>query len=173
MRLTKPGSPQELTYGDAAVSFLLGPASDDSLAAIIASRSLGTDFVDHYRMSGNDFDYSLEERWVRDELLMKRGPEVVAQLLAESGHQASQVKHLVLPTSAATAARLAKACGLSEARRDERLLTDCGDAGVALPLLMLAHALEAADPGDVILALGFGQGIDAILLHAQAGVRSF
>jgi len=35
-------------------------------------------------MNGKDFDYALEERWVRDESLMKRVPEVIAQLLLDA-----------------------------------------------------------------------------------------
>ena len=171
-RLTKPGSPQELTYGDAAVAYLIGPPADDSLATIIDSRSVATDFVDHYRMNGSDFDYALEERWVRDEGLMTRLPALLTEMLAAAGHSAADVKHLVLPTSTPTATRLAQACGLSAARRDDRATADCGDAGVAMSLLMLACTLEGAEPGDLIVVLGLGQGIDVLLLRAEFGVRN-
>ena len=169
-RLTRPGSPQELTYGDAAVALLIGPANPDSLATILATGAGGSDFVDHYRMSGADFDYALEERWIRDEFLLKLVPTTVAQTLATAGVSADAVRHLVMPAGTATAKRVAKACGMPAARLDERVLTQCGDAGTALPLLMLADALEAAQPGELILVIGVGQGVDAILLRAEAGL---
>jgi hydroxymethylglutaryl-CoA synthase len=170
-RLTRVGSPQELTYGDAAAAMLLGPSSPAALATVLATRTVGSDFVDHYRMSGADFDYALEERWVRDESLLQIVPETVAELLSAVGCSAADIRHFALPASTAAAQRIARACGLQAAQRDERVLTECGDAGVALPLLMLAGALEAAAPGELILALGIGQGIDAVLLRAEAGVR--
>jgi len=169
-RLTRAGSPQEATYGDGAAALLLGPSSPTALATVLAARSVASDFVDHYRMSGANFDYALEERWVRDELLL-RMPNVVAELLAEANIRSDAVRHFAVPTGTATAKRLAEACGLQTARRDERVLAECGDAGVALPLLLLAGALEAAAPGDLIVMIGIGQGVDAVLLRAEAGVR--
>jgi hydroxymethylglutaryl-CoA synthase len=170
-RLTRAGSTQELTYGDAAVAVLVGPPSATALATVLESCCNGSDFVDHYRMSGADFDYAMEERWIRDEFLLKIVPATVAQLLAGAGVSADAVSHFVMPASAATAKRLAAACGMPAAQRGERVLMQCGDAGVALPLLMLAEALEAAQPGELILAIGLGQGADALLLRAEAGVR--
>ena len=170
-RITRAGSPEELSYGDGAAALLIGPPSPDSLATILHARSLGSDFVDHYRMSGTRFDYALEERWVRDESLMKSIPGIVSALLADAGCSASAVRHFVMPSSASTANRIAQACGLEAARRDARVLTECGNAGVALPFLMLGASLEMAEPGELIVMLGIGQGIDAVLLRAESGVR--
>jgi hydroxymethylglutaryl-CoA synthase len=170
-RLTRAGSPQEMTYGDAAVAILLGPASPEALATVLATRTLSSDFVDHYRMSGSPFDYALEERWVRDESLLQLIPRAVSELLSAAGTGTDAVRHFALPAGAATAKRIAQACGLQTARRDERVLAECGDAGVALPLLMLAAALEAAQPGELIVLIGLGQGVDALLLRAEAGLR--
>lgn len=171
-RLTRAGSPQEMSYGDAAAALLLGAADPAALATVVATRSLGSDFVDHYRMSGSKFDYALEERWVRDESLMEWVPRAVAELLAAAGVSPDAVQHLALPAGASTAKRIAEACGLQKAQRDARVLAECGDAGAALPLLLLSAALEAAAPGEMILALGIGQGVDALLLRAEAGVRA-
>ena len=171
-RLTRPGSPQESTYGDAAVAMLLGPPAPDALATVLASRSLGSDFVDHYRMSGSQFDYALEGRWVRDEFLLQWVPRAVSELLSEAGLSADSVGHFALPAGPAAAKRVAKDCGLQAAQRDERVLTECGDAGAALPLLLLAGALEAAAPGELIVAIAVGQGVDALLLRAHGGARN-
>ena len=56
-RLARPGSAQELAYGDGAAACLVGPPSGAALASIVAARSIGSDFVDHYRMAGRLFDY--------------------------------------------------------------------------------------------------------------------
>ncbi len=171
-RLTRAGSPQEMSYGDAAAALLLGPADPAALATVVGTRSLGSDFVDHYRMSGSKFDYALEERWVRDESLLELVPRAVAELLAAAGVSRDAVRHLALPAGASTVKRIAEACGLQQAQRDARVLAECGDAGAALPLLLLSAALEAAAPGEMILALAVGQGVDALLLRAEPGVRA-
>jgi hydroxymethylglutaryl-CoA synthase len=170
-RLTRPGSAQETTYGDAALALLLGPPAPEALATVLASRSLGSDFVDHYRMSGSRFDYALEGRWVRDEFLLQLVPQVVSELLSQAAVSAAAVRHFALPAGAAAAKRIAKDCALHAAQRDERVLAECGDAGAALPLLLLAGALEAAAPGELIVAIGLGQGVDALLLRAHGGAR--
>lgn len=170
-RLTRAGSPQEMIYGDAAAAMLLGPPGPAALATVLATRSFGSDFVDHYRMSGADFDYALEERWVRDESLLQSIPKAVSELLSAAGVGGDAVRHFALPAGASAAARIAHACGLQAARREERVLAECGDAGAALPLLMAAGALEAAAPGELIVLVGLGQGVDAVLLRAEAGAR--
>lgn len=171
MRLARPGSAQEMLYGDGAAALLLGPASATGLATAFASHSLADDFVDHYRMSGQRFDYALEERWIRDEGLLKLVPRAVAGVLAAAGVRAEDVRHLALPLPESAARRVAELCHLEHARRDTRLLEHCGDAGTALPLLMLVAALEHAAPGELVLLVGIGQGVDAALLRAEAGVR--
>jgi 3-hydroxy-3-methylglutaryl CoA synthase len=168
-RLAQPGSGQELAYGDAAAAVLVGPAGGDALAEVIAARSVASDHVDHYRMSGVDFDYALEERWVRDEILGKLVPRALDELLASAGCLAGDVRHLALPAPAPIARRIADASGLGHARRDERVLLECGDAGAALPFLLLGAALESAADGDLIVLIGLGQGVDALLLRACPG----
>lgn len=171
-RLTRPGSAQELAYGDAAAACLVGPPSGDALASIVAVRSIGSDFVDHYRMAGRLFDYSLEERWIRDESLMILVPRLIRELLAGAGCEGGAIRHLALPATASVAKRIADSAGLGAAKRDDTVLAGCGDAGAALPLLLMAAAIEAASPGDLILAVGIGQGVDAVLLRGERAVRN-
>jgi hydroxymethylglutaryl-CoA synthase len=171
MRLTRPGSAQELTYGDAAVAFMVGPAAPHALATVLAAHSLSSDFVDHYRMARADFDYALEERWVRDESLMKLVPKAIATLLATAGASAASVRHFMLPASASAAKRIAQSCGIESGSLDSRLLAECGDAGAATALLMLAGALDRAEPGSLGVLVGLGQGVDALLLRFEAGAR--
>jgi 3-hydroxy-3-methylglutaryl CoA synthase len=170
-RTARPGSPQELLYGDGAAALLIGPASETALASVIGAHGVGSDFVDHYRMSGARFDYALEERWVRDESLVKLVPRVIRELLAASGCEGAAVRHLALPTSGSVAKRVAELAGLSAAHRNESVLFESGDAGAALPLLLLAAAFECADPGDLIVAVGIGQGVDAMLVRVERGAR--
>jgi hydroxymethylglutaryl-CoA synthase len=171
-REARPGSPEEMEFGAAAVALLVAPGksagSAPVLAQICASAHLAADFVDHYRMDGEAFDYALEERWVRDEGIAKLLPAAIAAALATAGITAAEVHHCVLPVSAAAAARLVRAHGLAHAKLTDTQRTVCGEAGVAQPLLMLAAALESASPGQNILLVGFGQGVDVLVLRVPA-----
>lgn len=170
-RKTKPASGQEFAYGDGAAALLVGEG--EAIATLVGSRSETVDFVDHYRAGDRAFDYGWEERWIRDDGYLKIVPRVVGQLLAEAGIEASAIDHFCMPaTLPRVADGVAKACGLKpEAVRDS-LASRCGDTGAAHPLVLLAHALETAKPGQRILVVGFGQGCDALLLEVQPAIES-
>ena len=168
-RRTKAASPLELTTGDAAAALLVGPG--EGVAKLLGHATWSTDFVDHYRGSGESFDYVWEERWVRDEGFMKIVPEAVDRALSAAHLDAGAIDHFCFPSpmrraGASVAARL----GLAERSVRDNLQGTCGEAGAAHPLVMLAHALEAASPGERILVIGFGQGCDALVFEATAAL---
>lgn len=168
-RQARPASEAELVNGDAAAAFLVGP--DDGIARFIGSHSVTADFVDHYRAAGQAYDYDWETRWVREEGHLKLGGSAISGALAKFGIEPSQITHLIVGIAArGAAAALARKAGISpEAVRDD-LSAVLGNAGTAHPLVMLAHALETANPGDKILVLGFGQGADVLLLEATDAI---
>ena len=164
-RRTRAASPLELTTGDAAAAILIGEG--DGVAKLLGHATYSTDFVDHYRGQDERFDYVWEERWIRDEGFMKLVPEAVGRALAAARLDAGAIDHFCFPspmrrTGVAVAARI----GLAEGRLRDNLQGACGEAGTAHPLVMLAHALEAASPGERILVVGFGQGCDALVFEA-------
>jgi hydroxymethylglutaryl-CoA synthase len=175
-REARPGSPEEMEFGAAAVALLVAPGTSSAglpvLAEIRATAHLAADFVDHYRMDGEPFGYALEERWVRDEGIAKLLPQAITAALAAAGLTAAEVHHCVLPVSAAAAARLVRAQGLDQAQLTDAQRSVCGDAGVAQPLLMLAAALEGATAGQNILLVGFGQGVDVLVLRVPPGAAA-
>jgi uncharacterized OB-fold protein len=124
------------------------------------------DFVDHYRAEGTDFDYVLEERWVREAGYMQIVPRTIARALEHAGLEAAQVRHFIVQGPRRFALDAAKATGIAAGAVVDDLYASCGDTGTAHPLLLLAGALERAAAGDVVLLAGFGQGCDAIVLGA-------
>lgn len=173
-RIAKPGSAQEMEFGAGAAAFLVLPGSppqskDPGLAEILAAAQIAADFVDHYRMSGEPFDYSLEERWVRDEGFAKLLPAAINEALRAAGLSPQDVHHCVLPGTPAMLKRIVQATNLTSARLQDNLRSDCGDAGTAHPLLMLAGALEVTTPGENLLVVGFGQGVEVLVLRIPVG----
>lgn len=168
--LAKPASNQEMTFGAGAAAFVLGSA--DVAVRLIGSASVIENFVDHYRQTGEAYDYHWEERWVRDEGYAKLAPEAARAALADAGLAIADVQHLVMPAMLrAAAGDVVKRLGFAGNVVDD-LFAQCGYAGAAAAPLMLASALESASPGDRILVIAFGQGADAMVLEVTDAIAS-
>lgn len=171
-RKARPASTQELDYGDGAAAVLVG--TEGVVAEHLASATLTIDFVDRFRASGQDIDYTWEERWVRDEGYGKLMPRAVAGALAKAGVAASGVAHFIMPsTLRGMDAQVAKACGIPAAAVADPLFDRIGDTGAGHPLLVLADVLERAQPGAVIVVAQFGSGAEVVVLRATEAVREF
>jgi len=59
--------------------------------------------------------------------------------------------------------QMAKLAGIPESAVRDSLAAKLGDTGAAHALVMLVHTLEEARPGDHIVVLAFGQGVDALV----------
>jgi len=66
---------------------------------------------------------------------------------------------------------VAKACGIASTALVDPLMSVLGDAGTAQPLILLSHVIERAEPGQIIMVVGFGQGCDVLLFRAGDQVR--
>jgi 3-hydroxy-3-methylglutaryl CoA synthase len=163
-RHCKPASTLEISSGDAAAAVQVG--RDNVIAKFLGAHTISRDLVDHYRSQSTEFDYCLEERWIRDEGLLKIIPQTVSRLLNKIGVKADQIQRVIIPVNdLRTAQAVAKKCGLDPETAQDTLQESCGDSGCARPLLMLARALEIAEAGEKILVIGFGQGCDALLFE--------
>ena len=171
-RKTRAGSSQELDYGDGAAALLVG--SGDVVADVLGVGALTTDFVDHFRMAGEEIDYHWEERWVRDEGISKVVPRVIEQALNAAGVSPEQVDHFIFPsTFSKIDQQLAKACRIRPQAVVDNLADTVGDTGIAHGLLMLARVLESAEPGRVIVLAQFGSGAQALVLRTTEQVKDF
>ena len=176
-RRTKAASPLELTTGDAGAAFVVGPMADDGdgIARLRGQATQSTDFIDHYRVQDEAYDYTWEERWIRDEGYLKIIPAATAEALDAAGIEAGAVTHFCFPAAMArVGGMLAKKIGMPAESVRDNLQGTLGEAGCAHPLVMLAHCLEDAKPGEIIVVVGFGQGCDALVFEATdaiAGAR--
>lgn len=171
-RRARAASSHELSFGDAGAALALD--SGETIASFVGSHSLTIDFVDHFRGSGEEFDYGWEERWIRDEGFAKIVPAAIKGLLKKTGVNGADIAHFILPCPFARLdQQLAGRCGIDPARVRDNLAGTVGDSGAAHALLMLVHALEEARPGEKILVVQFGQGCDALLLEATPAIAGY
>jgi 3-hydroxy-3-methylglutaryl CoA synthase len=160
----KPASIQEMQYGAGAAAFVIG--SKNVAAEFLGAASSVELFVDHFRAAGAAHDYYWEERWVRDEGYQKIGVAAVKRALEQAKLAPSSVDHFIFAAPGAGGApAIAKKAGLRPEAVGDALDAKCGYAGTAHPLLMLAHILDTASPGEIIAVLGFGQGCEVVLLR--------
>ena len=168
-RSTRVASANELQFGDAAAAMLCG--TDKVIAKLVGHRSVSMDFVDHFRGDESETDYTWEERWIRDEGYAKIVPPAIKAALAKLNLKGSDIAHFVMPAlMAAVPKQMAKMCGVAETAVRDSLAANLGDTGAAHAVMMLAHALEDAKPGEKIMVVAFGQGVDVLVFEATAAL---
>jgi len=165
LRLSRPASEAELLNGDSSAALVVGQGA--VIARHCGSHTVSVDFVDHYRAAGSDYDYGWESRWIRDEGYHGVLVDALKSGLAVLGTQAADIDRVIIPlVMRGAVASVAKKAGFRDGAAADVLLEQVGDGGAGHSLLMLVAALEAAKPGEKILLVGFGQGVDMILLEA-------
>jgi 3-hydroxy-3-methylglutaryl CoA synthase len=171
-RRARAASAQELDFGDAGAAIRVG--EDDVLADWIGGAVRTVDFVDHFRGEGEAFDYHWEERWIRDEGFNKIVPPALAQALTSAGLSGSDIDTFILPCIyKGVGESLAKKAGVKPEAVADQLAATVGEAGCAHALVMLAHALETARPGQVILVAQFGQGCEVNIFRVTDKIGAF
>ncbi len=166
-RPVKPGSSQELGWGDGAAAALVGPG--EGLARLLGQASINRDLVDVYASAGRPAPYAAEERWVRDIAVAEILAPAIRTALAEAGVKPGDVTLAAVPDPVSgTYKAAAAACGLKAPNVCADIQAAAGDLGAALPLFGLALALERAAPGDVVLVAGFGSGCDVGVFRVTA-----
>ncbi len=162
-----PESAEELTYSDAAAAVRI--SREGGAAELVASISRSDDFLDEWRRDADDFVHSYASKYS-----LARGYEanVVAAgkaVLAKAGVSAADVALLALDSpDGRSHGACGRALGISVERVRDGCAGEIGVTGAAMPLLALAQALAAAKPGDLILAIAYGEGADAVLLRSVA-----
>lgn len=170
-RKSIPASEMELMAGDAAAAVLVGEGP--AAAEFLGGRSLSIDFVDHFRSEHQGADYSWEARWVREEGYGRIAPRAIALALQELDLPAAEIDVFIMgaPMRGVNEA-VARACGVRHEAVVDPLGAVMGDAGTAQPLVLLAHALESAKPGQTLMVVGFGQGCDVLVFRATGTVAA-
>jgi 3-hydroxy-3-methylglutaryl CoA synthase len=160
-RYAKPGSAQEMTYGSGAAGLLVGQGN--LLARYLGREVASVPFVDHFRQSGQKYDYYWEERWIRDEGVSRLVPATINRLLKRLNLSADRIAWLGLSGVPRGSDRLlAKALSVPPERLIPDLHDAVGDIGSAQAPLQLVNALERSKPGDLIVVAAFGQGCEVL-----------
>jgi len=165
MRLGAASGANEQSFGDGGAALLLG--KEKVAAEIEASFTLSEDLVDNWRAHDDLFVRSWEERFGMDEGYLKIPAEAAAGVMEKCQLKPKDfAKACFYGPNARRHAELGRRMGFKPDQIQESLLDSVGNTGAALPLMIMAGALEDAKPGDRILLVSWGNGSDALVLRA-------
>jgi len=163
-RIGKPGGPLEHQYGDGASALLIG--NNDLIASFEGHYSVSCDFPDRWRSVGEAFEHVWEDRFIRDEGYTKIIIEAISGLLNKYDLNIKDLSKIVYPCLYPREhMAIGKQLGAEAGQIQESILTTVGDTGTASSLMMLAAALEEAQPGDKIVVASYGSGSDAMIFQ--------
>jgi hydroxymethylglutaryl-CoA synthase len=169
-RMGAPRGALEAKLGDGAVAFLLSgsaDASDRPIATFGASHAVADELQDQWRVEGEPFTHSWEDRFVIEEGVRPNLEEAVRGLLRKTGLSAGDFSRAALYAhDARTLASVARALGLAPEQIQDPLVGKLGNNGAAYALTLFAAALEGARPGDRLLVASYGDGAHALCFEA-------
>jgi len=169
-----PTSADEASCGDAAAAVVVGEGTDEApVIAELLGRGAATDeFLDRWRSPGDTRPRLWEERF-GETRYAELSRAAYAAALADAGIEADAVDRLVI---SGMHARAVKAAGAKlSAGRDilaDEVTAATGQTGGAHALLLLAAALEAAGPSEVIVLLNLADGADALVLRTTDAIAT-
>jgi 3-hydroxy-3-methylglutaryl CoA synthase/uncharacterized OB-fold protein len=168
-RLGKMGSTQEMIFGDGGAAFLI--SDHDLIAEYKGSFSLSFDFVDRYRGRFEQFDRQWEDRWIRDLGFEEFIPRAINGLLDKFNMKIEDFAKVIYPCHYSDERKkLNKKLCLEADKVQDPMFEQIGDVGTAQTLMMLAKALDEANPGDKILVISFGSGCDALYFEVTKDI---
>jgi len=160
----QPNEGEEEWFGDAGSAVLLG--RDGVVAEIVALASRSDDFLDEWRRDTDSFIQTQASRFTTERGYQASLVAVGKALLQKSGLQPQDFAKIILPSPEGRAhVNAAKKLGFQDAQIQNPLFQEVGACGSAAPFLLLAAALETAQPGDRLLLLAYGEGADGLVLR--------
>jgi hydroxymethylglutaryl-CoA synthase len=162
-RLGEPESMWEQLLGDGAAAVLV---SKKGPAAIRGFQSLAGEQLGPWRRAEDRYVRSFEAK-VETQYGYVRTIAAAAKAVLEGEKVAPDAiaKAVITAADPRAHATVARSLGIDGAKLQDILFLSVGSPGVPLVLMMLAGALEQAQPGDKLLVANHGDGADAFLVE--------
>ena len=171
-RLGAAAGPHEANFGDGACAFVMG--SENVVAEVLGSYSVSVDFHDLWRSEDDKFVRSWEERFCVTQGYNKFISQAANGVMAKTGLAPKDfAKAVVYGHIPRNQLDIARRLGLKPGQVQDSLFEKIGNTGVACAPMMLAAALEEAQPGDKILFVSYGEGSDAIVFQVTENIKGF
>lgn len=167
IRTGLPTSADEREGGDAGAAVLVGEGTADApvLAELIGRASLTEEFLDRWRSPGDLRSKQWEERF-GETRYVPLGQEGWKLALDDAGVAPDQVSQVIVSGTHSRAVRqVSTKISAGTGGLAEDLAVTVGNPGAAQPMLLLVHALERAQPGDVVALVVLADGADVFVFR--------
>ncbi len=162
----------EQALGDGAAAITVG--SEKVIAEVEGSYSVYNDFTDIWRSEEDKFPRSAEGRFIDEVGYIPTIQSVIDGLLKKYKLNPDDfTKVIYYASDARRHAALARRLKLEKSQVQDPLYSDIGNTGSAAVFLMLASALEKANPGDRLLFVSYSDGADAFILRVTDEIRKY
>jgi 3-hydroxy-3-methylglutaryl CoA synthase len=169
-RLAPPRSANERMFGDAASAIEVG--GERVIAKFIAGHSIVDEITDTWRKTDDRFVSGWEERFSATQGYQRVVRQAVAELFERTAIGPSEIsKAIFYAPDQGSLAAVAKSLGLKAEQVPDHLFSSVGNAGAAMPLLVLSSVLESAQAGEKLLVVGYGSGCDALLFEVTEEIE--
>lgn len=163
----------EQLFGEGAAA--IGIGKENVIAALKGEYSLFSEMLDMWRMEGDAFTQSWEERFIITEGYLKTMQLVMSNIMQKYGLSPKDFSKVVYyGPDRKSHAGLAKSLGFDpEVQVQDPLFDAIGNTGTAALPIMVVAALDKAHPGDLILVANYGDGGDAFILEVTEDITGF
>jgi 3-hydroxy-3-methylglutaryl CoA synthase/uncharacterized OB-fold protein len=166
LRTGLPGGEDESAGGDAAAAVLVGEG--DVVATIEGWSSTTDELLDRWRRPGDAYSSKWEDRFAVPVYV-----DLAVDAWTAGGFDGATIDHLIVTSPHERAAReAARKLGVPTDRLVDDLGSSVGHTGAAHPLLLLAAALDVAEPGQRIALVSLSDGADVVVLRATDAIAA-
>ena len=166
-----PRGETERASGDGAAAFII--ASQGVVAESAGSHSITDNMLDTWRAPGDQFVRSWEDRFATEEGIERIVPEAFAGFCERAAIVPAEVGKLALyAPDARRHSRLARRLGFTDEQVQNPGFGVVGNTGAAFTPMLLAAALETAAPGELLLAVSYGDGSDVLGFRATDAIAT-
>jgi 3-hydroxy-3-methylglutaryl CoA synthase/uncharacterized OB-fold protein len=172
VRTGLPSGADEREGGDAAVAFLCGPGSAEHpvIAEPVAHASATAEFLERWRLPGERASHQWEERF-GEHAYVPLGEAALTGALKRAGVTAVELDRLIVAGPHGRAARrVAAGAGAQKTAIADDYAASLGNPGTAQAGLLLADALDRAQPGQLIAVVSLADGADATIWRTTDAV---
>ena len=170
---SRQGAPKgdtERNSGDGAAAFLV--SQEDTIASLEGFYSITDNILDNWRSAQDPFVRSWEERFATEEGLERILGEALSGYFQQQGSAAGDVAKVALyAPDGRRHGQLARGLGFSVEQIQDSLYGRLGNTGAAFSLMLLVAALEQAEPGQLLLAVSYGDGSDVVGFRTTPDIK--
>ncbi|MBW2245402.1 MAG: hypothetical protein JRH01_25825 [Deltaproteobacteria bacterium] len=153
-RMGAPRGALEAKLGDGAAAFLIG--DEQLIASFTASSAVSDELQGMWRVEGETFTHSWEDRFVVQEGVVPNLSEAISGLYEKTGtNGGAYAKAAIYAHDPRTLGTVAKVTGLEKGTLQDPLIGKLGNTGAAYVPMLLVEKILCASFGDGAHALAF------------------